>query len=92
MKQLLLASTNPGKLFEIQALLAGIDLRLVTPDQIGLSLNVVEDGETYADNAELKARAFALAAHMAALADDSGLEVDCLEGAPGLYSDAGFRQ
>ena len=84
--QLLIASTNRGKVREIQALLAGLDLQLLTPDQLGLALEVVEDGQTYAENAALKAQAYAQAATILTLADDSGLEVDALGGMPGINS------
>ncbi len=85
-KRLLIATNNRGKVKEIQALLADLDLELVTPEQIGLRLDVVEDGQTYAENARLKALAFAQASGLVALADDSGLEVDALGGRPGLHS------
>jgi XTP/dITP diphosphohydrolase len=84
--QLLLASNNPGKLREFTALLGGLDLVLVRPADIGLELDVAETGTTYQENACLKAEAFAKASGLWALADDSGLEVDALNGAPGLYS------
>lgn len=83
---LLLATNNPGKLVEIQDLLLGLPVQLVLPRQMGLALDVVEDGQTYAENAALKALAFSKASGLVALADDSGLEVDALEGRPGLYS------
>jgi XTP/dITP diphosphohydrolase len=86
MGNLLIATNNRGKLREIQALLTGFAVRLVTPEDIGLRLQVMEDGYTYAENASKKALAFALASGLIALADDSGLEVDALEGAPGLHS------
>lgn len=84
MTPILLASNNRGKLAEFQALMAGFDL--VLPAQIGLQLDVLEDGQTYAQNAERKARAFCQASGLLTLADDSGLEVDALGGAPGLHS------
>ena len=84
--KLLIATNNPGKLIEFQELLKDTNISLVTPAQIGLDLDVVEDGHTYAENATKKAIAFAQASHLISLADDSGLEVDALEGAPGLYS------
>ncbi len=84
---LVLASHNPGKLQEWQALLAGLPLELVLPEAVGLeNLSIVETGSTYVENALLKARTFAGVAECPALADDSGLEVDALEGAPGLHS------
>jgi XTP/dITP diphosphohydrolase len=84
--KLLLASNNRGKLAEILDLLKGMEIELLTPDQLGLDLQVDEVGETYAQNAALKGRAFAQISGLLALADDSGLEVDALNGAPGLHS------
>ncbi len=81
---LLLASNNAGKLREVRALLA--DLEVVAPAALGLELEVEESGQTFAANAQLKARAYAAASGQIALADDSGLEVDALGGAPGVYS------
>ncbi len=86
MATLLIASGNMGKLREIQAILDGFPVDLVLPSQIGIQLEVEEDGKTYADNAEKKARAYAAASGLISLADDSGLEVDALGGQPGLYS------
>lgn len=86
MFKLLLATNNPGKLEEMQALLADLDLELLTPRMLGLSLEVEENGETYAENAQLKAVAFGRASNLVTMADDSGLEVDALGGAPGLHS------
>jgi len=84
--QLLIATHNRGKLREYAALFAGLPFTLVTPDDLGLDLSVVESGDTYADNARLKAVAYAQASGLLALADDSGLEVDALDGAPGVRS------
>ncbi|MGZ6316166.1 MAG: RdgB/HAM1 family non-canonical purine NTP pyrophosphatase [Anaerolineales bacterium] len=86
MKKLLIATNNKGKTEEILALLAGLRAELLTPSDVGIDLHVVEDGRTYAENAGKKAVAFAQASGLIALADDSGLEVDALGGAPGLYS------
>ncbi|RJP47457.1 MAG: RdgB/HAM1 family non-canonical purine NTP pyrophosphatase [Anaerolineaceae bacterium] len=86
MKTLLLASNNKGKLRELQFILADLPLELVTPADLGLTLDVDEDGSTYAENAVKKALAFAKASGLTCLADDSGLEVDALNGGPGLYS------
>jgi XTP/dITP diphosphohydrolase len=88
MSKLLLATNNRGKLVEIQALLKrfNLDVLLVTPEKIGLVLEVEEDGETYAENAARKAAAFAHATGLLTLADDSGLEVDALGGLPGIRS------
>ena len=86
MTKLLLASQNSGKLRELQAILHDLPIQLVTPAELGIQLDVEETGSTYAENAALKARAFSEASGLIALADDSGLEVDALNGAPGLYS------
>jgi XTP/dITP diphosphohydrolase len=83
---LLLASTNPGKLREMRALLKDLKVRLLSPKDLSLAIEVAETGATYAENAASKARAFALRSGLVSLADDSGLEVDALGGAPGLYS------
>jgi XTP/dITP diphosphohydrolase len=86
MQKLLIASSNKGKLREIQAILGDFPVELLLPAQIGLDLDVVEDGVTYAENASRKALAFSQASGLISLADDSGLEVDALGGQPGLYS------
>ena len=86
MKQLLIATNNKGKIKELQDLLKDTGIELITPSQIDLDLDVVEDGQTYAENAVKKAVAFARSSGLVSLADDSGLEVDALDGAPGLYS------
>ncbi len=84
---LFFASTNPGKLRELRRLVAGLVIRVVSPEDLGRSPpEVVEDGATFEENAEKKARASALFAGMHALADDSGLCVDALGGAPGVHS------
>ena len=86
MKKLLLATNNYGKVEEMRAILTDLNLELLTPSDIGLDLQVNEDGSTYAENAILKAVAFAKASGLISLADDSGLEVDALDGLPGLHS------
>jgi XTP/dITP diphosphohydrolase len=84
---LLIATGNPGKVVEIQDLLKDLPIKLVTPADVGLNgFDVVEDGTSYAENAEKKARAYCQASGLPVLADDSGLEVDALDGAPGLHS------
>lgn len=83
---LLLATTNRGKQKEMRALLDHADISLLTPQDAGLDISVIEDGKTYEENALLKARAYCLASGLPALADDTGLEVDALGGAPGLHS------
>jgi XTP/dITP diphosphohydrolase len=86
MNKLLIATNNKGKVKEIRALLDDLKIELVTPADLGLNLDVVEDGKTYAENAAKKAVAFFRASGLISLADDSGLEVDALNGAPGLHS------
>ena len=86
MNKLLIATNNQGKVLELQELLTGSGIEFVTPAQINLQLEVEEDGFNYQENAGKKAVAFAQASGMIALADDSGLEVEALNGAPGLYS------
>lgn len=85
-KQLLIATNNPGKVREILALLGDLPAELVLPRQLGVDLEVPETGQTYAENAALKAAAFARRSGLLTLADDSGLEVAALDGGPGLHS------
>jgi XTP/dITP diphosphohydrolase len=84
--RLLLATTNPHKIAEFRALLAGAPYALVDPAVLGLDLDVSETGATFAENATIKALAWANAARLLTLADDSGLEIDALDGWPGLHS------
>jgi XTP/dITP diphosphohydrolase len=84
--KLLIATNNQGKLEEIQAILKDVEVGLLSPADIGLELEVKEDGQTYAENATKKALAFFQASGLTSLADDSGLEVDMLDGKPGLHS------
>jgi XTP/dITP diphosphohydrolase len=86
MNNLLIATNNKGKIKELHELLQGTGIKLVIPADLNLDLDVHEDGSTYAENANRKANAFAHASGLISLADDSGLEVDTLDGAPGLYS------
>ena len=82
-----LATSNPGKLAEFRALLAGLPIELVSASEVLKRMPViVEDGETFEQNAVKKARAIADETLMVTLADDSGLEVDVLRGAPGVRS------
>lgn len=82
----LLATNNPGKLREFRELLAGLPITVKSPKDIGLDFDVPEDGDTFEANATTKAVAWAKAANMICVADDSGLCVDALDGAPGVYS------
>lgn len=83
--KLLIASHNQGKVREIRELLAGRDIELVTAADLDLD-EPEETGETFEENARLKAHAAVAATGLPALADDSGLAVDALFGAPGIYS------
>jgi XTP/dITP diphosphohydrolase len=86
MPRLLLATNNPGKIAELNILFEGCGWKLVTPGDLGLDFDVPEDGETYADNARVKALAGMEASGLVTLADDSGLEITALEGEPGVHS------
>ena len=83
---LLIATTNRGKQREFQRLLTALPGRVVTPDEIGLALDVPEPHETYAENAAAKARAYAAASGLLSLADDSGIEAAALDWGPGVRS------
>lgn len=86
MTALLLASQNLGKIREMEALLTEHGIELLTPVEIGLSLPIEETGNSYAENAAIKASAYAKATGFITLADDSGLEVGALGGSPGVHS------
>ncbi len=86
MRELLLATTNYHKLEEYRAIFSGLPFHFLSLHDIHLDLDVEEAGTTFAENAELKALAYARASGMLTLADDSGLEIDALGGAPGIYS------
>ena len=86
-ERLLIGSGNPGKQREYRELLAGLDLELVLPtDLVPVPSEPEETGATFAENASHKARSYAAAGGLRAVADDSGLEVAALRGAPGLRS------
>lgn len=84
--RVVLASQNRHKLTEIQAILAQYDMELVLQSDLGVRIDVEENGSTFEENSELKARAVMEATGLPAIADDSGLCVDVLDGAPGIYS------
>lgn len=86
MRRLFFATTNAGKLRELARLVEGLPLEVVGRDAFGELPEVEETGSTFADNARLKARAMAEATGLWCLADDSGLAVDALNGAPGVHS------
>ena len=84
--KLVLASKNQHKLLEMEHILRNLGLEVVLESQVGVDVDVEETGTTFLENAALKARAVMEASGMAAIADDSGLMVDALDGAPGVYS------
>jgi XTP/dITP diphosphohydrolase len=83
---LLLATNNPGKLEEFRRLLSAVELDLVSPREAGVEFEVDEDGVTFLANAQKKARVYASASGLPALADDSGLVVRALGGRPGVQT------
>jgi XTP/dITP diphosphohydrolase len=86
MPELLIATRNPGKLREFAAIFAGLGLTLRTLDELGIEDEIEETGESFAANATLKAEGYMALSGLPTLADDSGLEVAALGGAPGVYS------
>jgi len=84
--EILIATNNPHKLAEYQAILGDGPWHLLSLKEVGIASEVDETGHTYADNARLKATAAARLSGLLTLADDSGLEVDALGGAPGIRS------
>lgn len=84
--KLLVGTGNPGKVREFRELLDGLPVELVIPSEVGLDMEVEETGDTLEENALLKAQAYANAGGILTLADDSGLFVDALDGAPGVIS------
>src|SRR4051812_10219513 len=86
MRTLLIATTNPGKLREIRGILAGVPVELVSLDQFPEIEEPEETGTTFAENARLKALYYADRTGLLAVADDSGIEIDALDQAPGVHS------
>jgi len=84
--ELLVATHNPGKKQEYLELLAPLEVEIRFPDGLNVHLDVRETGTTYAENARKKAESYARASELHTLADDSGLEVHALGGAPGIHS------
>ena len=84
--KLIIASSNAGKLREIRAILGGKFDEILSIKEAGIDHETIEDGATFLENAQKKAREIAEISGFAALADDSGICVDALDGAPGIYS------
>lgn len=85
-EKFVLATHNPGKLREMSDILSGLGVQVVSPADVGITVDVEETGTTFAENAMLKAQAICKASGLPAIADDSGLCVDALNGGPGVYS------
>jgi len=86
LQRLAIATRNEGKLREFKRLLEGVEFELFTLDDLGVDFDAEETGDTFEANARSKAQDYAEASGILTLADDSGLEVDALDGAPGVYS------
>ena len=86
MKEIILASNNPNKLREMQAKLSAFGIEVLSQKEAGIDIDVEETGTTFEENACLKASNIYDIAKRAVIADDSGLEIDALDGAPGVYS------
>lgn len=86
MMKIIFATGNEHKMVEIREILAGIDAEILSMKEAGISVDIVEDGTTFEENAAIKAKAVAKAVDGIVLADDSGLEIDYLNKEPGIYS------
>lgn len=84
LQKIVVASTNKGKIAEIKAIFKGVEI--VSMGELGFTEDIEETGETFKENAKIKAETVAKRFNLPALADDSGLCVDTLDGAPGIYS------
>lgn len=86
MKKIIFATTNKNKIREVNMMMEGFDVKLVPMSELGIDVDIEETGTTFEENAIIKAKAICDLTGEIALADDSGLEVDYLDGAPGVYS------
>ena len=86
MKRMIFATGNENKMVEIREILGELPLEILSMKQAGITADIVEDGKTFEENALIKARALHNIVHEPVMADDSGLEVDALDKAPGIYS------
>jgi len=85
-KQVIFATTNQGKMEEIRMILADLPIEVLSLKEAGIEVDIVEDGQTFEENAIIKAKKIMELTGNLTLADDSGLEVDYLDKAPGIYS------
>ena len=90
--KLLVATTNPGKLFEIKTFLSDVPIELVSLSDVGILEQPQEHGKTFEENAIIKARYYAERSGLPALADDGGFEIDALDGEPGVKSHRWIHQ
>ncbi len=86
MERLIVATKNKGKIVEIKQVLSGLPLDVISMNEADIDIDVVEDGETFEENSLKKALEISKVSKSMVMADDSGLEVDFLDGAPGIYS------
>lgn len=86
MNKLLVATKNPAKFERLKKILSGYKLEILSLNDVGINENMVESGSTFEENAALKARFYAHLVKLPVLADDSGLEIDALDGWPGVHS------
>lgn len=86
METIIFATKNKGKIREINAILSDMDVEVVSMEEAGITVDVVEDGTTFEENALKKAREIMRISGKITMADDSGLEIDYLDKAPGIYS------
>jgi XTP/dITP diphosphohydrolase len=86
MKKIIFATGNKDKMREIKEIMAGMDVEISSMKEAGISPDITEDGQTFEENALIKARAVAAYTDAIVLADDSGLEIDYLNKEPGVYS------
>ena len=86
MKKIVFATTNENKVREVNMMMEGFDVELIPMSEMGITVDIEETGTTFEENAIIKAKAICELTGEIALADDSGLEVDYLDGAPGVYS------
>lgn len=86
MKKIIFATKNKGKIKEINAIMSDMNVEVVSMEDAGINIDVVEDGNTFEENAIKKAEEIMKVSSIITMADDSGLEIDYLDGAPGVYS------
>lgn len=86
MKRIIFATGNAGKMVEIRAILADLGIPVLSMKEAGIAADIVEDGKSFEENADIKAKAIMELTGDVVLADDSGLEIDYLNGEPGIYS------